>query len=76
MNVRSLLVTNTQSAKLTEPGECSLYHPTPSPQAAAMRRVALRQQRQNVAGTKGSTDCLGIVSAVTHDAPRTTSRSS
>jgi len=75
VDVGSLFVTNTQATKLIEPGKCSLHHPTPSSETAAVARVALGQERQNVASTEASANRLCIVSVVTHDALRTTSRS-
>jgi hypothetical protein len=76
MNMRLPLITNTQTAKLTQPGKRSLHYPTPSPQTAAVPRVAFRQERQDMARGKSLANHRCVVSAITDNAVRTTSRSS
>ena len=47
MDVSTLLVADTQSAKLVQPGKGPFHNPSPLPEATAMFSVAHRKQRQN-----------------------------
>lgn len=53
MNVRATFVSNAESTKLMQPGMGPFHHPTEDPQAAAMRRVALCQNRLDAAPPQG-----------------------
>lgn len=52
MNVRPLLVANTQSPKLIKPSESPLHHPPPLPQSTAALSVSFGEQRRDMAGTQ------------------------
>jgi hypothetical protein len=52
VNVRPLLVANTQPPELIQPSEGPLHDPAPSAQSAAMFGVALGEPRYNAAGTQ------------------------
>ena len=49
-------------AELIQPCECPLYYPTLRPEPAAVRGVALRQQRLYAFCTQARPDLLGIIS--------------
>jgi hypothetical protein len=76
MNVRSLLVPHSQTAKLTEPGEGSFYYPPPSTQSTAMFSVSLGEPRSNPANSQALPDCFGVITTVAYDAIRAIARSS
>jgi len=64
LDVSSFLITHSQAAKLTQPSECSIYHPPPSAQPAAVRSVSLRQTGHDVACAQTPTDCLSVISTI------------
>jgi hypothetical protein len=70
MNVRSLLVSHSQTPKLIEPGEGSFYYPPPSTQSTAMFSVSLSEPRSNPANSQALTDCFGVITTVAYDAIR------
>jgi hypothetical protein len=51
-----LFVAHPQSPELVQPSEGPLDHPSPSPQSAAMFRVALREKRDDASVTQTSPD--------------------
>jgi len=71
VDIGSLLVADSQSAKLVEPGKATLDYPPPSAQPAAMLGVTHREQRHDAALTQTLPDCLRIITAVAQDAIRT-----
>jgi hypothetical protein len=51
VDVGTLLVANSQSAKLVEPSKASLYHPPPAPRSTAMIGTSLREPRHDATDT-------------------------
>jgi hypothetical protein len=76
VNVRSLFVAHPQSPELIQPSEGPFDHPAPSPQSAAMLRVALCKKRYDASFTQTLTDGLRVIATVAQYAVRTTARSS
>jgi hypothetical protein len=76
VDVGALFVANTQAPELIHPGEGPFNDPPPSAQSAAMFGVALREPRDDVAGTQTSPDCLRVITTVTQHAIRTMARTS
>ncbi len=64
MDVGTFLVTNTQSAKLVQPGKGAFHNPPPSTQSAAMLRVAHCEQWQNASVAQALPDRFCVVSTV------------
>jgi hypothetical protein len=64
MDVGSLLVANTQAAKLIKPSEGPFHHPSPSTESTAMFGVALGEQRHDTATTQALPDCLRVITTV------------
>lgn len=64
MDVSSFLVTDTQSAKLIQPGESSFHHPSPSAQSTAMFCVALGEPGHDVAVAKTLPDRFRVITTV------------
>jgi hypothetical protein len=64
MNVRPLFVAHTQPPELVKPGKGPFDHSSPSPQSAAMFRVAPREQGRDVAGKQTLADCLSVITTV------------
>ena len=64
MDVGSLLIANTQAAKLIKPSEGPFHHPSPSAQPTAMFGVALGEPRNDVATTQTLPDCLRVITTV------------
>ena len=64
MDVGPLFIADAQAAKLIQPRESSLHHPSPSAQSTAMLGVALGEPRHDVAGTQTLADCLGVIATV------------
>ena len=64
MNVGSFLITDSQSAKLIEPGERPLHDPAPLPQSAAVFGVALCKKRDDASVTQTLSDRLRVITAV------------
>jgi hypothetical protein len=65
MDVGSLFVSDSQSAKLVEPGKGPFDHPAPSPEPAAMFGVTHREQRHDAAVAQTLPDRLRIITAIT-----------
>ena len=64
MDVGSLLVANTQAAKLIKPSEGPFHHPSPSAESTVMFGVALREPGHDAAGTQTLADCLRVITTV------------
>jgi hypothetical protein len=64
MDVSPFFITDAQAAKLIQPSEGSLHHPSPSPQSAAMLGVAFGQPRHDVASTQTFPNCLRVITPV------------
>jgi len=64
MDVGSLLVANTQAAKLIKPSEGPFHHPSPSAESTAMFGVALGEPRNDVASAQTLPDCLRVITAI------------
>jgi hypothetical protein len=76
VKVRAFFVAHAQPPELIEPRERPLNDPAPSPQAAAVFGVALRQKRDNASVTQTLSDRFSIVTTVTQHAARTMARAS
>ncbi len=76
MDVGSFFVSETQTAKLTKPGEGSLNHPPPSAQATPVLGISLGNPRRNPADSQASPDRFGIVTTVAYHTIRAISRPS
>ena len=76
MNIITAFITNSQSAKLMQPGKRSLDHPAENSQPAAVFRSALCQKRIYTQLTQCISMGLAVVSSVTQNTirsfPRTT----
>jgi hypothetical protein len=64
MDVGVLFIADPQPAELVESCECPLHNPPPTPEPAAVRSVALSQQRLDALCTQPRPDLFGIISAV------------
>jgi hypothetical protein len=64
MDVGPLFIADAQAAKLIQPREGSLHHPSPSAQSTAMLSVSLGQPRHNVAGTQTLPDRFRVITTV------------
>lgn len=49
MDIRSLLVADSKSAKLIKPGKTPFHNPSPSTEATTVLSVALRKKRHDTA---------------------------
>jgi len=76
VDIGSSLVTDAEAAELIQPGECSLYDPAPSPQAATMPRVARCQERSDATDARTLPDSFCIVGAIAQKAVGATARAS
>jgi len=76
MNIRPLLITHAQTAKLAEPGKGPLHYPPTSAQSTAMFSVSPGEQRRDVPDTQTLPDCLRVITTVAQYAIRTMARSS
>jgi hypothetical protein len=76
VNVSPLFVTHSQSAKLVQPSERPLHHPSPPAQSAAVFGIALCKKRNNASVPQTSPNRIGIIPAVTHNTLRTVTRMS
>ena len=74
MNVGAALPADTQSAKLMQPAQASLHHPTRLAESAAMLGIAMRQHRGDSPSAEFPPMGLGIVRAVALHAVRPTPR--
>lgn len=74
MHICPFLIPHAKTAKLIQPREGVFHDPAPSSQTAAMFRVALCEERQDVAGTQSATDFLRVVGPVPQYAIGATAR--
>lgn len=65
MNVITTFITNSQSAKLMQPGKCTLDHPAKYTQSAAIFRSAFRQNRAYTKFTQRISMWLTVIGSVT-----------
>ena len=68
MHVGSLLVPDTKSAELVEPGKGSFHNPAPFPQSTAVFCISFCQQGPDPPPPHTVADRFGIVSAVAYEA--------
>jgi hypothetical protein len=64
VNVHPLFVAHAPSPELVQPSEGPFDHPTPSPQSAAMFRIALRKKRDDASVTQTLPDRLRVITTV------------
>jgi hypothetical protein len=64
MEAGAPFIADPQPAELVGPRKRPLHNPPPPPEPAAVRGVALRQQRLYALCTLSGPDLLGIISAV------------
>ncbi len=68
MDIRTLLVPDTKSAKLVEPREGSFDNPAPFPQSTAVLCISLCQEGSDATPAQTVADLLGIVSTIAYKA--------
>jgi len=65
MNIRTPLITNSQPAKLMQPGKGTLNYPTSLTQATAISSSSFGQQCFDIQKSQGKPMCLRIIAAIT-----------
>ncbi len=76
MKVWPFFVAHAQPPELVQPSERPFDHPSPSPQSAAVRCVALCKKRDDASFTQALPDRLRVITAVAAHTIRTMARSS
>ncbi len=76
MNIRTPLITNSQSAKLMQPGKGTLNYPTSLTQATAVSSSSFGQQRFDIQKSQSKPVWLRIIATITLNDIRSFSRSS
>ena len=75
MNITTTLITNSQSAKLMQPGKCAFHYPASFTQPAAVRCSTLGQQRFDLQNSQSNAVWLRIIGTITLNNIRTLTRS-
>src|SRR5205823_2846993 len=70
VDVGSFFVPDAQAAKLTKPGEGSLYYPPPSSQSTAVFGVSLGEPRPDPTNSQALPNCLRVITTVADHAIR------
>ena len=65
MNIRTTFITNSQPAKLMQPGKCTFYYPASFAQPATVRCSTLGQQRFDLQNSQSDTVWPRIIGTVT-----------
>lgn len=75
MNITTTLITNSQPAKLMQPGKCAFHYPASFAQPATVRCSTLGQQRFDLQNSQSDTVWLRIIGTITLNNIRTLTRS-
>jgi hypothetical protein len=70
MDVRSLLVPDSKSAKLINPGKSSFHYPSPPTETTAVSGVAHREQRDDATVAQTLSNYLCVITAIAQYAIR------
>ena len=74
VDICSFFVPHAKTTELIKPGKGAFHDPAPSPQTAAVFRIAHCEQGQDAAAAQSATDVVRVVGPVPEDALRPTAR--